>query len=269
TARTIAGMSDGYNKKFIPVNCASIPEHLFESLFFGHRKGAFTGADRDHRGYFKQAAGGTLFLDEVGELSLEMQAKLLRVLNDFTYTPVGGDRAQKADVRLVAATNRDLRKLLDQKRVRSDFFHRLYILSIELPPLRWHKEDIPVLIAHYLQKAAGPDSPAAEIPDEILERFYAYDWPGNVRELFNELRRFLATEAVSLSGRLPEEASESTGRQFVLQDDLPLEQALEAFEAHYIPLILSHHGDHKGKAAEILRIDRKTLYRKLKKLGLV
>ncbi len=152
TARTIFNMSERYNKNFVPVNCASIPEHLFESLFFGHKKGAFTGADKDHIGYLAQAEGGTLFLDEVGELSIEMQAKLLRVLNDFTYTPLGGNSVKKADVRLISASNRDLRKMMDRKMVRSDFFHRIYVLSIELPALRWHKDDIAVLIAHYLKK---------------------------------------------------------------------------------------------------------------------
>ncbi|MCP4624389.1 MAG: sigma-54-dependent Fis family transcriptional regulator, partial [bacterium] len=261
--------SEQCSKSFVPVNCASIPEHLFESLFFGHRKGAFTGADQDHTGYFEQAKGGTLFLDEVGELSLEMQAKLLRVLNDFTYTPVGGHTIQKADMRLIAATNQDLRKLMDRKRVRGDFFHRLYVLSIELPPLRYHKDDIPVLIDHYLKKNNAPGSPLPTIPQEILERFYDYDWPGNVRELFNELQRFFATEEVSLSGHLPEEATGDSNGRHAVQDGIPLDKAIEQFEKFYIPRTLTLHDGHKGKTAEILKIDRKTLYRKLTKFGFV
>jgi len=267
TARTLFNMSEHHNRCFVPVNCASIPEHLFESLFFGHKKGAFTGANQDHAGYFEQARGGALFLDEVGQLSLEMQAKLLRVLNDFSYTPVGARSPKKADVGLIAATNQDLRALMDQKRVRPDFFHRLVVLSIDLPPLRWHKDDIPVLITHFMQKNAGPGSRAAAIPRKIMDRFYDYDWPGNVRELFNELQRFLATGEVDLSGRLPTEATGNRNGP-AIEDNLALDKAIDRFEQYYIPRSLKLHEGHKGKTAEILRVDRKTLYRKLKKFGL-
>jgi PAS domain S-box-containing protein len=267
TARTIFNMTEQYDRNFVPVNCASIPEHLFESLFFGHKKGAFTGAEKEHIGYFAQAEGGILFLDEVGELSLEMQAKLLRVLDDFTYTPVGARSPKKADVRLIAATNRDLRTLVDRKKVRSDFFHRLYVLGIDLPPLRWRKDDLPVLIAHFLQKNTRPDSPLPAIPPKILDRFYDYDWPGNVRELFNELQRLLATGEVDLSGRLPEEAAGNKSGH-AAQDNIPLDKAIEQFEQYYIPRTLRLHDGHKGKTAEILQVDRKTLYRKLKKFDL-
>ena len=171
TARTLFNLSETYSKVFIPVNCASIPDQLFESLFFGHKKGAFTGADKDHVGFFEQAKGGVLFLDEVGELSMEMQAKLLRVLNDFIYTPVGSQVSQKADVRLLAATNQDLPSLMDQKRIRSDFFHRLYVLNIDLPPLRWRKEDIPDLITHFFIINPLPGNKPASLPIKIMDRF--------------------------------------------------------------------------------------------------
>ena len=268
TARAIFNMSDRYNNNFVPVNCASVPEHLFESLFFGHKKGAFTGADKDHNGYLAQAEGGTLFLDEVGELSIEMQAKLLRVLNDFTYTPVGGNIVKKADVRLISATNRDLRKMMDKKMVRSDFFHRIFVLSIELPSLRWHKDDITVLIAHYLKKKSDNNGPLPEIPQEIIDRFMAYDWPGNVRELFNEVERFLVTDEVDLSGHLSTQDA-GKGNESVVADNLPLDKAVEEFERFYLPRALKLHEGHKGNAAESLNVDRKTLYRKLKKFGLV
>ncbi len=219
------------------------------------------------RDYLEQAEGGTLFLDEVGELSLEMQAKLLRVLNDFTFTPVGGIDPKKVDVRLIAASNRDLRKMMDRKRVRSDFFHRIFVLSVELPALRWHKDDVAVLIAHYLKKKSDKDGPLPEIPQEIIDRFMDYDWPGNVRELFNEVERFLATDEVDLSGHLPVEAS-GNGNRPAIDDNLPLDKAIEEFEKFYIPRTLELHDEHKGKTAESLNVDRKTLYRKLKKFGL-
>jgi len=266
-SQTVFRMGDRNKNNFVPVNCASIPDHLFESLFFGHKKGAFTGADKDHTGYFGQAEGGVLFLDEVGELSLEMQARLLRVLDNFTYTPVGAATPRKADIRLVAATNRDLRKMMDRKMVRNDFFHRVHVLSIEMPALRWHKDDIPVLTAHYLRKNKGNNSHPTQIPKEIMELFSDYDWPGNVRELFNELQRFLATGEVDLSGRLPAESSQN-GNGLAIEDNLPLDKAIDQFEQHYIPRSLKLHGGQKGKTAETLKIDRKTLYRKLRKFGL-
>ncbi|MCP4690695.1 MAG: sigma-54-dependent Fis family transcriptional regulator [Desulfobacterales bacterium] len=267
TARTIFNMSEQYNRCFVAVNCASIPEHLFESLFFGHKKGAFTGADQDHAGFFKQARGGVLFLDEVGELTLEMQAKLLRALNDFTYTPVGAYAQEKADVRLIASTNRDLRTMVDKKKVRSDFFHRLYVLAVDLPPLRWRKDDIPVLIAHYLRKNAKPGGPLPTIPPRILDRFYEYDWPGNVRELFNELTRFFAAGEVDLSGSPPAQSAGS-GVDFDIRDDLPLNRAMENFQRHYLSRVMRRHRGYKGKTADSLKVDRKTLYRKLKKFDL-
>jgi DNA-binding NtrC family response regulator len=266
TARTIFDLSDSHTQSFVPVNCASIPENLFESAFFGHRKGAFTGADRHHIGYFEQAQGGTLFLDEVGELPLTMQAKLLRVLNDHTYTPVGATAHRTADVRIIAATNQELRALTRQGKMRSDFFHRLHVLAIDLPPLRGRKEDIPLLIAHFCQQHVSETAPAT-IPPALLERFAAYDWPGNVRELFNEVQRYLATGNVELAGSLPDAPSgEKPGLE--LPDDLSLSDAIEHLEHYYIPRTLSRQSGHKTRTADILGIDRKTLYRKQKKYGL-
>ena len=266
TARTLFNLSDTYNRAFVPVNCASIPDQLFESLFFGHKRGAFTGADKDHAGFFEQAEGGILFLDEVGELSMDMQAKLLRVLNDFVYTPVGSQSPKKADVRLLAATNRDLASLLDQKRIRSDFFHRLYVLNIDLPPLRWRKADIPDLITHFFIKNPLPGNKPVRLPPRIMDRFNAYDWPGNVRELFNELQRFAATGDVNLAGHLHRPPAGSLPVPG-FEDSMPLTDAIERFERFYIPHVLKTHNGHKGKTARALNIDRKTLYRKLKKFG--
>ncbi len=265
-AQTIFDMSFHHTACFVPVNCASIPENLCESQFFGHRKGAFTGADRNHVGYFEQAQGGVLFLDEIGELSLIMQAKLLRVLEDHTYTPMGTNASQTADVRIIAATNKELRILERQGKIRSDFFHRLHVLAIDLPPLRWHKEDIPLLIAHFFQRQIEAGSPPriTTLPSDVLARFTAYDWPGNVRELFNELQRYLTTGKVELSGSLPDEAS--GGKEGpAIQDGLSLSTAIDLFEQYYITRTLHQQNGHRGNAAAVLEVNRKTLYKKMKR----
>ncbi|MCP4404021.1 MAG: sigma-54-dependent Fis family transcriptional regulator [bacterium] len=278
-ARTIVDMSFHHSACFVPVNCASIPENLFESEFFGHHKGAFTGADRGHAGYFEQAQGGTLFLDEVGELPFSMQAKLLRVLEDHTYTPVGANAHRTADVRIIAATNRELRALVRQGKVRSDFFHRLHVLAIDLPPLRDRKNDLPLLIAHFLERQAEAGNPSrlTTLPADMMDRFSCYDWPGNVRELFNELHRYLAVGTVELSGELPCDASdESTSSSASnasaansegpsIPDDLPLSAALEHFEQYYITRTFHRQHQHRGNTAEALAVNRKTLYKKLKR----
>ena len=269
-ARTIFELSTHHTRQFVAVNCAAIPENLFESAFFGYRKGAFTGADRDTTGYFEQAHGGTLFLDEVGELPLPMQAKLLRVLENHTYTPIGMNASRPVDVRILAATNHDLRQLVRQRKVRGDFFYRLHVIAIDLPPLRWRKEDLPLLCAYFLNAFTPPERAGLTLPDVVLERFQAYDWPGNVRELANEVRRYLTTGAVELSGSgpIPDQLPVTVPTiGFPFPDDLPLSDAVEEFERAYIPRVLNAHHFQKGKTAEVLGINRKTLYEKLKKYG--
>ncbi len=267
TARTVFDVSDHHKKAFVPVNCASIPDSLFESYFFGHRKGAFTGADQDHTGYFEQARDGVLFLDEVGELSLPMQAKLLRVLEEYIYTPVGAKDSISSDIRIIAASNKNLHALAKQGKMRTDFFHRLYVLTIDIPPLRLRKEDIPLLITHFMRQHADLKKQHTTLRSDLTERFFEYDWPGNVRELFNELRRYLATGEVRLSDALDDDITgEDNGLK--LSEDLSLNDATEIFEQYYINKTLRRHGGHKGKTAENLNVDRKTLYRKLKKYGI-
>jgi transcriptional regulator with PAS, ATPase and Fis domain len=264
-ARMIHQLNERCDQPFVPVNCGAIPENLFESQFFGHCKGAFTGADRDAAGYFEQAQRGTLFLDEIGELTPPMQAKLLRVLNDKIYTPVGASASRTADVRIIVATNKALRELLKKRQVRDDFFHRIHVLSIHLPPLRAHKEDIPLLIEHFLEQR-GENSAGRVIPAHIVDQLCAYDWPGNVRELFNELTRYLTTGQLELAGVSPIETPDLASLRF-LQDDLSLSEATEAFEKFYISRNLRKNFGRKGKAAAELKVDRKTLYKKLKKYG--
>ena len=265
-ARMIHQLSDRRDKPFVPVNCSAIPENLFESQFFGHCKGAFTGAAYDSPGYFEQAQEGTLFLDEVGELSPLMQAKLLRVLNDKRYTPLGACSHRIADVRIIAATNQDFREQMSSGSVRRDFFHRIHVLTIKLPPLRERKEDLPLLIEHFLEQLAG-DLERPSIPASIREQLHNYDWPGNVRELFNELTLYLTAGRLELVGDVALETSFDAKELPFLQRGLALSDAVESFEKFYIVQSLEKNSGKKGKAAGDLQVDRKTLYKKLKKHG--
>jgi len=264
-ARMIHQLSERREQPFVAVNCSAIPDSLFESQFFGHRKGAFTGAEYAIAGYFEQAQGGTLFLDEVGELSSLMQAKLLRVLNDKMYTPIGARSCRIADVRIIAATNRELREQMSAGNIRRDFFHRIHVLTIKLPPLREHKEDIPLLIEHFLDQQ-DLEMERSNIPASVLDQFSSYEWPGNVRELFNELTRYLTTGHMELADVCLVDQPQLNAFPF-LQSGRPLSEAVDAFEKFYITQSLQKNAGKKGKAADDLQVDRKTLYKKLKKYG--
>jgi transcriptional regulator with PAS, ATPase and Fis domain len=266
TARMIFEKSDNHTACFLPVNCASIPDHLFESQFFGHRKGSFTGAEFNYSGYFEQAKGGTLFLDEIGELPLPMQAKLLRILEDHNYSPVGGRETLQADVRIITATNQNLHDLERQGKFRSDFFYRLHVLAINLPPLRARKEDLPLLIAHFfkLQEKDGRLQQPCNLSPSLLQTFNNYNWPGNVRELFNELERFQVNGEVQLHGDLTAGNIPHEEITF-LEGDMSLVEAVARFEHFYIHKKLEQHLGQKNKTAAALKVDRKTLYSKLRK----
>lgn len=235
------------------MNCGALPESLFESLMFGYQKGAFTGADRDRDGFFDRAGRGTLFLDEVGELTPEQQVKLLRVLQEGEYTPVGGT-PRKAEARIISATNRDFNQLRREKKIRDDFFYRINILSLTLPPLRERKEDLPLLFACILEQEGQPD---LMLPPKIHDALAAYDWPGNVRELQAELKRYIVSRELS-PHLLPSAAAPSEGKT------LHLPEAVSALERRLIAAALEQSGGERSKAAQLLGIDRKTLYRKLK-----
>ncbi len=174
---------------WVAVNCAAIPPTLLEAELFGHVKGAFTGAHRDRRGYVAEADGGTLFLDEVGEIPPELQAKLLRFLQEGEYRPVGASKVEHAEVRVVAATNRDLKRAIADGRFREDLYYRLAVITVRMPPLRERREDVPALARDFLARQAERGEPSAEVTDEAMALLQAHDWPGNVRELQNELQR--------------------------------------------------------------------------------
>ena len=273
-ARAIHANSPRRDKPFIPVNCGALPDTLLESEMFGHEKGAFTGAVGLKAGLFEAATGGTLFLDEIGELGPALQVKLLRVMQDQEVRRVGGTTSVKVDVRIIAATNRDLEQLVKEDKFRDDLFYRLNVVRITLPSLVDRKEDIPMLAHHFLQKYVGgtPSGVRGFLP-ETMVRLKEYRWPGNVRELENAVER-----AVSLShGPLvtPDDLPESIRTAASLEaksvsasdgDEVCL--TLEEVEKRHLVRVLKEMKGNKVKAAKILGIDRRTLYRMAERFGL-
>jgi len=250
---------------FVPVNCGGIPEGLLESELFGHVKGAFTGAEESRAGFFQTADGGTIFLDEISETSLNMQVKLLRVLQDREVYMVGANRGRPVDVRILASTNKSLPDLIVKGRFREDLYFRLNVITIELPPLRDRGDDIVLLVHHFVRKYAqelGRATP--RFSDEALHVLKSnYHWPGNVRELENVVQRLLVMTESDLIEvpDLPEPLRFSAGRQ------ADLTRALADVEAEYVRNVLASVGGNKTRAAEILQIDRKTLRDKLRRAG--
>jgi len=265
-ARSIHYNSQRNDRPFIPVDCASLVETLIESEMFGHVRGAFTGAFSTKKGLFEEADGGTIFLDEVSILSLSMQTKLLRFLQEHEIKRVGGTESIRVDVRVIAATNQPLEPLVKNEKFREDLFDRLNVVPITLPPLRERKEDIPLLANHFLQKFSEENHKnISHISPEALEILIQYAWPGNVRELEHTIER-----AVILSPHpiiLPEDLTrkifeEAKGAEILFaEESLPLREV----EKRYVLKVLQETKGNKKKAAEILGIDRTTLYRILEK----
>lgn len=265
-ARTIFALSTHHTREFVPVNCGAIPENLFESQFFGVQKGAFTGAEQTTVGYFEYADGGTLFLDEVGELPQIMQIKLLRVLEDGTYTLVGTPAVRRADVRIIAATNQHLRTLRESGRIRDDFFHRIHVIALEMPPLRHRKEDLPLLIEHFYQYHADSAMTVRDMPQEILDQLHAYHWPGNVRELFNELRRYAATGNLGLNAKTPAPQQPQASEQIGIDPaGKSFQEIVEGLEQQLLIAALRRHSGNKMQTAKTLRMPLRTLHRKIQK----
>lgn len=267
-ARSVHETSDRAAMPFMAINCAAIPENLLESELFGHVKGAFTGAIANKKGLIEEASGGTLFLDEISTMTLELQAKLLRVLQERTIMRVGGRQPIPVNIRLIAATNIDLAQAVHDRSFREDLFYRLSVFPIHVPSLRERTDDIPLLANFFVRKYSelyGCEPPV--LPQSTLSRMMAYDWPGNVRELENFVERAIVLHMGGGSGTIAFElpdALSSGGQPDLLAQALDHGWSLERLEKEYILRTLDHVRWRKTEAAERLGIDRRTLYRKLK-----
>jgi two-component system, NtrC family, response regulator HydG len=277
-ARTIHENSSRARLPFISVNCASLPETLLESELFGHVRGAFTGAQADRKGRFELAAGGTIFLDEIGDVTPAFQAKLLRVLQEREYYPVGGEEARRSEARVLAATHQPIERLVREGTFREDLYFRLRVVEIVVAPLRERREDIPLLAKHLVAQAARlADRPAPRLPDDVIRRLVIHDWPGNVRELENTLMRAVVLAAgdtltpdhldfgagTALAGAAGDGASHGNGSV------TELDRVLELAEKAHVQRVLASTGGHKSRSAEILQISRGRLDRLIEKHGLV
>jgi len=259
-ARAVNYGSDRSQAPFVPVNCGGIPDGLLESELFGHVKGAFTGATESRAGFFHAAEGGSIFLDEVSETSASMQVKLLRVLQDKEVCMVGSTRSRKVDVRILAATNKDLLYLVKKGVFRKDLFYRLNVLAITLPPLRERGGDIPLLAAHFANRFAKEfNRPRARFSEQAMGVLGNYDWPGNVRELENVVQRLV----LMTDGETIDVPDLPRLMRFSALRNAGLDRTLAEVEAEYIVSVLASVGNNKTRAAEILGIDRKTLRAKL------
>ena len=290
-ARAIYQHSSRAQSPFLALNCAAIPETLLESELFGHEKGAFTGADRRRIGKFEQCNHGTIFLDEVGDMPLALQAKLLRVLQEQSFERVGGNETVRTDVRLIAATHRDLKAWLEDGRFRPDLYYRLSALSVDLPPLRERGDDLPMLVRHYLSRLGRElGREVVEVAPAAMDRLREYSWPGNIRELQNVLRQALLRlrGRVLLSEFLPElphppDRVGSRGGLAPCDPDLELkafvrdrlaagttsllQETQQWMEEIVLPLVLEHTQGNRRQAARILGVARQTLRSKLRELG--
>jgi len=272
-ARALHYNSRRADRTLVTVNCGAIPEELLESELFGHVKGAFTNATHDRQGRFALADGGTIFLDEIGDMSPNLQVKLLRVLQERTFEPVGSSKTVKVDVRIIAATHQDLPTLISENRFREDLYYRLNVLPIEVPPLRARTDDIPLLVHHFLDVAAQErHSRVDSISDGAMERLVAYEWPGNVRQLENTVERLavLAAGSEIVVDDLPTELRESGSNLAPVGLSLPvdgisLNQAVEQLERDLIAQALDRTQWNKNRAAQLLGLNRTTLLEKIKK----
>jgi DNA-binding NtrC family response regulator len=264
-ARYIHELSARSDGPFLSLNCGALPESLLESELFGHVKGSFTGAVRDKQGLFAAARGGTFFLDEIGEMSPATQVKLLRVLQEREAIPVGGTEAIPVDVRVVAATNRDLEDDIKVGRFRTDLYYRLNVIAIHLPPLRERRDDIEIFVNAFLERIAKEQGgPVKHLSPEAMDAVLVYEWPGNVRELENALERAVVLTRGDTIGvaAMPAKVTQRRAEPLVAERAHP-NPTLDTIERAYITWVLQAEGGNKSRAAEVLGIDPSTLYRKL------
>ncbi len=266
-ARAIHDLSERRHEPFVAINCGALPPALLESELFGHVRGAFTDARQNRHGLFVQAGNGTLFLDEIGEMPIEMQVKLLRVLQERKVRPIGSDAEVTFGARLVAATNRDLQTAITEQRFREDLYHRINVVPIHVPPLRSRPGDLRILARHFIQQiCARSGKPLVTLAEDAMRKLVAYDWPGNVRELQNCIERMLALrESTVLTEQdLPPTIRDYTARPTMTATGRPDELlTLDALERRYIRQVLELTQNNKTDAARILGIDRRSLYRRL------
>lgn len=287
-ARAIHEHSPRASKPLVVVNCASIPSELLEAELFGHVKGAFTGATQNRLGRFEAAQGGTIFLDEIGDIPLHLQVKLLRVLQTRQFEQVGSSRTMDVDVRILAATNRDLEAAVQKREFREDLYYRLNVIPVKIPSLRERKSDIPLLVKHFVEEFNRLTGRAVEpLSGQIMEALVAYDWPGNIRELENMMERLVILKGsgpVDLSDlphrifqKFVEGRPQGTGamadwefpRMALPNSGLDLKTIVDAFENHLIDQALSRTQNNKNRASELLQMNRTTLVEKLRKRGLI
>jgi two-component system, NtrC family, nitrogen regulation response regulator NtrX len=270
-AHAIHAQSPRKDGMFVEVNCAAIPEDLIGSELFGHRKGSFPAATSDKDGKFQKANGGTLFLDEVGDMSLKTQSKVLRTLDEQRFTPVGGDETITVDVRVIAATNKDLEEEISKGNFREDLFYRLNVIPFYVPPLRERKEDIPMLARYFLKEfSATYGRRPREITDDAIDALMRYSWPGNVRELRNVMERIVIMNptAYKLDRKHLPPLVYRDGSRRPAGDASTLHQARAAYERDYILKKLDENHGNVSRTAEVLGLERSHLYRKMKSLGI-
>jgi len=272
-ARTLHDLSRRRNQPFLAVNCGAISPHLIESEIFGHEKGSFTGAERQHRGFFERANGGTLFLDEITEMPMELQVKLLRVLEMGTFMRVGSTQSQVADVRIIAATNRSADLAVASGQLREDLFYRLNVFPIEMPPLRARTDDIDLLSEHFLATLCEREGRVKHLSPQALAKLAAYRWPGNVRELRNVIQRaYVMADGDTITDEwLPTNAPSLVHARMLPADDpkmpsvtIPIGSSMADVERLVIEATLEHYGRHKERTAAVLGVSLKTLYNRLK-----
>ena len=271
-ARALFNLSDTKARQFVVCDCASIPDTLFESELFGHVRGAFTGADRTKKGLFEEAHDGVIFLDEIGEIPLIVQAKLLRVLENRQLRPIGGNEVKYVNVRVIAATNRDLPAMIRKGEFREDLYHRLNRVEIRIPPLRDHIEDVPLLIRYFLEALNRSYGKSVQgVSRDVQKLFLKYAWPGNVRELENALQSSVLVtrkdfiDVADLPKSVREPAAVRHRAVFVERENL---SSLDDLEKEYITYVLAQTKNNLKRSAEILGVSRTTLYNKLSKYGL-
>ena len=269
-ARSIHNSGPRKHKPFVAINCTAIPENLLESELFGHAKGSFTGAIQKKKGLFEEAEGGTLFLDEIGDMNVSLQVKLLRVIQERKIRPVGENTTKDIDVRIIAATHKDLKAAIKQGIFREDLYYRLSVIPVMIPPLRYRKEDIPLLAEHFLKKySAANGCLPKEFSKAAMAKLINFKWEGNVRELENVIERVvvLSKDQSIDETQIPSDSVESVDEFFEKTSrDYP---TIETLEKRYIELVLNKTGGRKDKAAQILGINRRTLYRKEREFGLI